>query len=324
MLCVVVYVCDFMPCYKPLKSWQPKSGGQLVFQKPDGAFLLYRFFLLPCGRCIGCRLERSRQWAMRCMHEASLHQDNCFITLTYDDDHMPDHGNLRPEDFQKFMKRWRFQINKNNSGNSQKLRYYMCGEYGDRTRRPHYHACIFGQSFNSDRKLLSTQGGNFLYESETLSKLWPYGHSSFGALTFESAGYVARYCLKKLNGDALNVKDEFGLKPYETIDLSTGEIINLLPEYSNMSLKPAIGLDWYEMFKGDLEKDFITMRGVKMKPPKYYDVLTERERPDFFAELKKERRQHVKVHMHEALYTNRLQVKEQVKLNRIKLLERNI
>ena len=120
---------------------------------------------MPCGQCIGCRLERSRQWAIRCVHEASLWPDNCFVTLTFDDDNIISSGSLVKADFQKFMKRLRKRFGKG-------VRYFHCGEYGDLLGRPHHHACLFNFSF-PDRYLWSSSGGVNLYRSPTLEELWP-------------------------------------------------------------------------------------------------------------------------------------------------------
>ena len=153
---------------------------------------------LPCGQCVGCRLERSRQWAIRCMHEAQMHEDNCFITLTFNPESLDDRSNpwsLDVRDFQLFMKRLR---KKYGAG----IRFYHCGEYGELNKRPHYHACIFGFDFPDKRLWKVTNSGHRLYISESLDELWPFGFCTIGNVTFESAAYVARYIMKKVNGDA--------------------------------------------------------------------------------------------------------------------------
>ena len=151
---------------------------------------------LPCGQCIGCRLERSRQWAMRCLHEASLYDRNAFITLTYDDSHLPPGGSLSYPDFQRFMKRLRRRI-------GSKVRFYAGGEYGEQgTIRPHFHACLFGYDFPDKVFFKRSASGDKLYTSKLLESLWPYGISSVGDVTFQSAAYIARYCVAKRTGDA--------------------------------------------------------------------------------------------------------------------------
>ena len=260
--------------------------------------------MLPCGQCIGCRLERSRQWAVRCVHEASLHEDNCFITLTYDCDSMPRDFGLCKRDLQLFFKRVRKNI-------GVKLRYYACGEYGETTRRPHYHACLFGYR-PQDLELLKERDGVRLYTSEFLQKQWKNGYVTVGDVTFESAAYVARYIMKKVNGE--KAEDH-----YMRTDGDTGEVHEIQPEYTTMSRRPGIGRDWYEQFKSDaFPSDFIIMRGVKMKPPRYYDSLYEH-----IDQLKVKRRFKALKHAKDNT-PQRLKVKETVKTAQITKLKRGL
>lgn len=229
---------------------------------------------LPCGQCIGCRLERSRQWAVRIMHEASFSERNSFITLTYSDEHLPSDYSLSVDHLQRFFKRYRKLCGP--------LRYFACGEYGDANYRPHYHLCVFGHDFD-DKLPTSLSDSNPLSISPTLSRLWPFGHSSIGALTFESAAYVARYCTKKVTG-----KDS--AKHYQRVIASTGEIVNVLPEFARMSLKPAIGRNWYDKFGSEVYPlDRVIVRGRKAKPPRYYDKLYEARSPQAYERLKEKR-----------------------------------
>lgn len=204
---------------------------------------------------------------MRCLHESKLHAENSFLTLTYDDANLPATGSLNYRDYQLFMKRLIKHAGPN------RVRFYMCGEYGDETFRPHYHACIFGYGF-PDKKLLKTTGaGSRIYTSEILARLWPHGLSSIGDVTFDSAAYVARYCMKKITGQQAK-------SYYERIDQTTGEIIDLKPEFNKMSLKPGIGALWYNKYKRDIyPHDYAVINGKEVKPPKYYDKLFERENP---------------------------------------------
>src|SRR3954449_8205389 len=118
-----------MPCYCPQSAYRTSSGG-VTFCRSGS--LSGEKFSLPCGQCIGCRLERSRQWAMRCVHENKMHPRSSFVTLTYDDKNIPPAGSLSKRDFQLFMKRLR-------KSQSNPLRFFACGEYGETTHRPHYH-----------------------------------------------------------------------------------------------------------------------------------------------------------------------------------------
>lgn len=209
---------------------------------------------------MGCRLERSRQWAIRCQHEASLHKNNAFITLTYDDEALPPHGGLRYRDYQLFMKRLRKARPKEH------IRFYMCGEYGEQYMRPHYHACIFNITFPDGMYWKkSPSGEGKIYVSDELTKLWGHGHASYGDVTFKSAAYVARYIMKKITGDLAE-------QHYGVIDKETGEIHQREPEFNHMSLKPGIGAGWLEKYQSDIyPKGEVVVNGKEVKPPKYYD-----------------------------------------------------
>lgn len=139
---------------------------------------------------------------MRCVHEAQLHEENSFLTLTYDDEHLPENGSLHKPDLQKFFKRLRFHTGK-------EIRYYACGEYGEKTLRAHYHVCLFGHNFSNDRQPFRRIGEHILYTSKTLTDIWGLGNTSIGDLTFESAAYTARYVMKKQTG-GLAKKDAAG------------------------------------------------------------------------------------------------------------------
>mgnify|MGYP000188139432 FL=1 len=222
-----------MPCFHPLQGYRARqrsaSGKRgIVFNKRDGWADLP--VTLPCGQCIGCRLERSRQWAIRCVHEASLHNENSFITLTYANEHLPAWNSLDKTTFPKFMKRLRKSLQ------DKRVRYFHCGEYGDHTGRPHYHALLFGHDF-PDKTHWAIRNGNPTWRSQELERLWPFGHSEIGTVTFESAAYCARYITKKVTGHAAR-------EHYEMVDKHTGELGRREPEYTTMSRRPGIGKGW--------------------------------------------------------------------------------
>lgn len=295
-----------MPCYHPLTAYKT-ADGSVIFQERKGDVV--STLSLPCGQCIGCRLERSRQWAMRCMHESSLHKANSFLTLTYSNDFLPERGQLVYTDFQKFMKRLRKRVH------PLKPRFYMCGEYGETTSRPHFHACIFGFDFPDKRAFKRSGSGAVLYRSELLESLWPYGQSLIGDVTFESAAYVARYVMKKVTGH--NSKSH-----YERLDSDTGEIYSMVPEFTRMSLKPGIGAGWFDKYQSDVyPHDFVVVRGKETKPPKYYDRLLEKANPDAFEVLKFERESAARSNYLDNT-DERLLVKENVKKAAIKSFNR--
>lgn len=256
-----------MSCYFPLHAYKAKSKDTsktvITFSRPRS--WKGERINLPCGQCIGCRLERSRQWAVRCVHEASLYESNSFITLTYDQSSLPKDGSLHLDHFQCFMKRLRKKYGPG-------IRFFHCGEYGQKLQRPHYHALLFNLGFN-DLKFFGGKEPNEIYTSNALSNLWPFGFSVVGKVTFESAAYVARYVTKKVTGDRAEAFYK-GRKP----------------EYATMSRRPGIGKGWYEKFKTDVYPlDRVVIRGNSTRPPRFYDRLFGREDPSTLALLKIER-----------------------------------
>lgn len=214
-----------------------------------------------CGRCVGCRLERSRQWAIRCMHEASLYERNCFLTLTYDDANLPDGGTLVRRDLQLFLKRMRKHVF---SRTGRRFRFFGCGEYGDRTNRPHYHLLVFDFDFSDKKFWRRTPSGHQLFRSKALEGIWTAGASEIGSVTFDSAGYVARYCVKKIVGDRAG-------EHYARLD-AEGRWYSVLPEFGACSNRPGVGQPWLDRFKADVyPDDFVLVNGRKMRPPKFYD-----------------------------------------------------
>lgn len=269
-----------MPCFRPLSGYRsklvnPTTGKRgITFSKREAASTdPVDQITLPCGQCRHCRLEHSRQWAMRCVHEASLYDNNCFLTLTYSDEFLPQNNSLDYDAPVLFMKRLRKQFGEG-------IRSYGCAEYGDLLQRPHYHLCIFNFDF-TDKKHLKTVNEHKIYSSETLSLLWPFGHSSIGSLTFESAAYVARYCTKKITGARAKTH-------YEVVDPSSGEVFERAPERAIcVSRRPGLGRTWYEQnAKYTQTFDHVILRGKKLRPTKYYDRLFDLADPAAFKETK--------------------------------------
>lgn len=311
-----------MTCYYPLSGYRskeinPSTGKRaIVFNKEDG--YADRPVKLPCGQCVGCRLERSRQWAVRCYHEASLYDRNCFLTLTYDDLSLPwvrskekkraVVGSLHPPDFVNFMKRLRKKYGEG-------IRFYHCGEYGPLNFRPHHHCIIFNHDF-LDKKLWKYSNDQPLFTSESLKELWPWGFSSIGDATFESAAYCARYILGKATGEEA--------KKYERVDETTGEVFELKPEYTTMSRMPGIGKPWLEKYESDAyPNDFIVVRGKKMRPPKFYDEQIEAQCKKTFRNIKRRRILNAKENAGNNTST-RLRVREVIQMARLKRLPRDL
>lgn len=202
------------------------------------------------------------------MHEASCHEYNEFVTLTYDDEHVPYGHDLVHADFQKFMKRLRrkksiFDVRNWNWS----PRFYMCGEYGEERARPHFHALLFGVRFNDRKHYKNSADGSRIYQSKELEELWGKGMCTTGDVTWQSASYVSRYVMKKVTGERAR-------EIYSVMVPDTGEEIQRESEYNRASLKPAIGKTWFEKWTKDcFPRDEIVMNGMKMKPPRYYDKL---------------------------------------------------
>lgn len=255
-----------MPCYFPLQAFFTlgENGKKQIKFSNANARLFHageklpgeNNLSIPCGRCMGCRLERSRQWAVRCCHEAKLYKDNCFVTLTYAPEFLPEGGTLVKKHVQDFIKRLRRRYC------DRKIRVFYCGEYGENLFRPHYHLILFNCAF-VDKVREFKSGGFWHFSSKELSLLWPYGRTSLTGFSFETAAYVARYCTKKING--VDAEEHYAGR---------------LPEFSGMSLKPGIGAVWLEKYGASdvFPHDNVVSRGVPGKVPRYYDVLWERMR----------------------------------------------
>lgn len=253
------------------------------------------------------------------MHELTLHDESAFITLTYDQVNLPGDGGLRPAEHQKFMKRLRRRFPE------KRIKFLHCGEYGGRYRRPHYHTILFGVGFD-DRYFFKEKNGNQLFRSPTLEALWPVGQSLIGAVTFESAAYVARYCVSK-RGDVVPAGNDFyGERGYEHIDLETGEIVPIKPEYTTRSNRKALGRGWYERFAEDTYySDSVVARGQEMKPPKYYDRLFTEDYPEAMYEIKRERRVAAgRLKVKRENTRERLAVRRQVKEAQLSQLNREV
>lgn len=308
-----------MKAYRPLSNI---DGGRLVFN-PAKALNPDNPITLPCGQCVGCRISDSQESATRCLHESQMHPENAFITLTFSDDHLPENYSIAKRDLQLFIKRLRKHCGK------KKIRYFGNGEYGDLYDRPHYHLLTFNHDFN-DKILHSIcpDTGVKLYTSEQLSSLWKFGHASTGAVTYQSAAYVARYIMKKINGD-LAVSHYTRQHP---IHLTWHQVE---PEFVLRSGN--LGLSWFNKYKSDcFPSDFLVVDGRQTRVPRFYDKLLKKEeqpRPEkkFFQELnaqplrrlKKGRRAQSRLRAEDQTPA-RLRVREFVKKSQLTRLKRNL
>ncbi|AXL15408.1 replication initiator protein [Microviridae sp.] len=266
-----------MPAYRV-------AGGQVSLLHRGGFY--DKAFEVACGNCIGCRIEHARQWAVRLMHENECHEDSCFITLTYDDDHLPPLDSLDVRHWQLFAKavrRYMGNRHKIDPSLPKSFRFYHCGEYGERTLRPHYHALVFGTAFLEDRRLVKSHPSR-LFASDTLDRLWGRGNCWIGDVTYASANYVAGYILKKIKGELAD-------SHYAVVNEATGEVLgHRKPEYSTMSRRPGIGKLWLDRFGDQVyPRDEVIVKGRAVRPPKYYDKQIFKEQPDLEERLRKKR-----------------------------------
>ncbi|MDD6223553.1 MAG: hypothetical protein PUB18_00945 [bacterium] len=255
------------------------------------------FIEIPCGKCIGCRLDYSKEWATRCMLEAKQYKHNAFITLTYDNENIKLNkginretgeielvGNLVPNDLTNFMKKlrrhWEYNYGEKN------IRFYACGEYGSNTFRPHYHIICFNIDIPDLKYFFTNKSGDKTYTSEIIEKIWGKGIVSIGEVTWNSAAYTARYVMKKIKGK--NAKEQY-------------EEMGILPEFVRMSRKPGIARNFYEDNK---EKIYLTDEvivtnknglAMKAKPSKYFDRLYDLDSPEAMEAIKKARKERAEI-----------------------------
>lgn len=278
------------------------------------------FVEIPCGQCLGCRIQYSRQWANRCMLELQYHKSSYFVTLTYDDLHIPiardpetgetnGIGTLCKRDFQLFMKRLRKQT-------CQELRYFAAGEYGSETRRPHYHAIIFGLELDDLQVYKRSPQGFTYYNSKTVQDVWPNGYAVVADVSWETCAYTARYIVKKLRGPEAAFYVKYHLEP----------------EFSLMSRKPGLARKYFDEHPGIYDFDFINIstekKGLKFRPPRYFDQLYDLDHPDDMARIKVDRREYMedlkrfKLEHTSKNYLEMLADEELAFINRTKSLER--
>lgn len=251
-----------MTCFHPLTAYKSvevnsATGKHGITFNPMKALIADVPFKLPCGQCRGCRSDKARDLAVRVMHEAEMHGSSCFLTLTYSDECMPPSYSVSKRAMQLFMKRLRKEFGAG-------IKYLAVGEYSDFPAwRPHYHLIVAGLEF-PDRELWRMADGHRVYRSASLERLWPDGLCEIGSVTAQSAGYVARYCIKKVNGD-------WAADHYLRSSPIDGAMHRVEPEFALMSRRPALGLSWLKKFKSDVfPSNFVVVDGRKKPLPRYY------------------------------------------------------
>lgn len=295
-----------MACYSPMTGYRMRVANKngkrsITFNKNLGYTDMK--VTVPCGRCVGCLLERSRQWAVRCMHEASLYEDNCTLTLTYDDVNIPENGSLEIRDVQNFFKSFRRKYGK--------ARYFICGEYGDRYIRPHYHILLFDFIPSDLVVRRQTDTGFTVYTSSTIGNIWNKGFHEIGSLTFESAAYAARYCTKKIYGKEANeIYAKMKKKP-EFITMSKGIGKGHVMKY----------------YKSIYYDDTVVVKGKRQKPPKYYDKILEELDKEKYDMIKIERLMSLEKAVEKyplEFQMKRQMVKAELKRKKLKRLKRGL
>lgn len=257
---------------------------------------------------------------MRCLHEAQMHRQNCFITLTYDDEHLPDDYSVHVRTFQLFMKKLRKHYQ------PKKIRFYGCGEYGPENLRPHYHSILFNHDFSDKQPYKKTPQGNQLYTSKSLDQIWGNGFTTIGDVTYQSAGYVAQYVMKKITG-------ERALHHYLRTHPVTNQIVKVDPEFQLQSV--GLGSTWFDKYKNDcFPSDFLVVDGKQLRVPQYYTKKLSREvtkEGRYFEELRStelhpiKTKRIVSARPRKADNTpERLRVREAVKTLQLKQLKREL
>lgn len=340
-----------MPCYHPLKGIRQiavnASTGKQSIKVVPYSYQGHYDLLLPCGQCVGCRLDKSREWADRILLELPYHESSYFVTLTYDDAHVPyseymldsdldglhvpfgkqdvvidERGEvlnrvqkaqtLSKRDFQLFFKRLRKSID-------YPIRYFLAGEYGPSTLRPHGHAVIFGLKLDDLKYYKRNHNGDVLYTSDFMTKIWQNGHVVIGSVTWESAAYVARYCVGK---------------SYKPADYRAYDRFNMVKPFIVMSRKPGIGYQFYEDHKKEIFSDtkiaIPSSKGKLFYPSSYFKNLFAEEDPERAQELQDERLKRALLRVDAEMmqtdikdYEAYLTIKEREQLRSAKTLVRN-
>lgn len=326
-----------MPCYHPIVAWDftpdtydGTESRSISFKEPSSDLLRLqmirqgRRLLLPCRHCVGCRLSKSREWANRAVMEQLYHEQSWFLTLTYDDEHLPPafpvdpatgeilsvHATLVKRDLQLFLKRLR------KSG--QIVRYFAAGEYGTHTFRPHYHLLLFGLQLDDVQLLRKNFDNQPYFTSPTLDRLWPFGYHILGRVTWQSAAYVARYTMKK----ATHGYDAFYYRKAA-----------IEPEFQTMSLRPALGRQYYddhpELFDFDSFSVATPDGGRKMYAPEYFRKLYRDSHPvesfkrSLDSNLNREVKTHLKLMLTDNDFCDMLKIEEEKQLSRLSALTRD-
>jgi len=228
-----------MPCLTPLPAYRLEDGS-ISFRRDEPAAV--SSLVVPCKSCRWCRMDVARQWSVRAFHESLLTSASCFLTLTYSDDNLPHNGSLVRADLDDFCKRMREHCLR---VLGVRIRFFGCGEYGERSLRPHYHLIVFGASFTDGTVCGRSGSGVDVLQSPTLDGLWGHGRAVFQSFNIYAAKYIAKYSLAKFDGDQAAL-----LLP--VTDPDTGEVLMRVPPFIKRPSRPALGIPFLERFTEDV------------------------------------------------------------------------
>lgn len=292
-----------MTCFHPIPAYyskipNPETGKYPLVFDYELADKSRESLSVPCRHCIGCLLDSARDLSVRAYHESLLFDSNVFVTLTYDNEHLPADRSVSKRTLQLFLKRLRKRFCE------REIRYLACGEYGTRTKRAHYHLILFNLDFPDKIPFSRSKTGFINYVSKTLGELWPYGHHTINNVSLNSCGYVARYVTKKLFHSN-------NVKPVIFVD---GHCYQVEPEFCLRSLKPGLGYDYFMRYYRDFYSvDACIIDGKKYSIPSYYDILLERIDSGLFEIIRKIRSENLeKYRLTGELHQSRLLVREAV------------
>lgn len=254
-------------CTRPLTAYHNPEGGRPIFGW-EGEKNGYTKLQLPCGKCTDCTKDYYTSWATRGSRELSQWESSLFVTLTYSDEHLPSDRSLNKEHVQLFLKRLKKRMG---SSKSNPIRQIYTGEYGEHTRRPHYHLILFNLDFADKTEHYKTSQGHQVFRSGLLESLWTYGHSEFGYATPATIAYLCKYVLKKV---PRKLRD----KPLEIF--ADGKKFLVSHEFLETSRNPGIGA--YLRGSESLRKGFLSVDGVKKKLPKYYLEWLRKNEPETY------------------------------------------
>lgn len=281
-----------MPCFEPWYGYLGPNGQVVNLRRPTDFNPEPGPVCVPCGNCLGCRKRQKRDWSIRLQHECMEPHEfkdedgnvidrcadqACFITLTYDPEHLPQDGLLVLDDWQRFAKRLRKALGR------KRLRFYECGEYGGKRLRPHFHAALYGHDFAKELVPFPQPGQHQVFTADTLSRAWGLGMAVVAPLTPETCNYIAGYVTKKVGSQA----DTLESRAYVWDEIGRVEAARP-PEFSTQSL--GIGRTFLEKhYRSIYANDSVELNGFQFPVPRYYDKLMEQIDPAWLAEVKAER-----------------------------------